>query len=95
MHRGRFGPESIVGLLQVEDTPQSEMIRTYVKLQEGDIIEGDKHTSAGIGKALEKCAAHAFRTRISRGFSGVHCQDSLQLFNCIGISHVAMLLPLV
>ncbi|BDA47386.1 probable transcription-associated protein 1 [Coccomyxa sp. Obi] len=38
----------------VEDTPQSEMIRTYVKLQEGDIIEGDKHTSAGIGKALEK-----------------------------------------
>ena len=43
-------------LSQVEDTPQSEMIRTYVKLQEGDIIEGDKHTSAGIGKALEKCA---------------------------------------
>ena len=38
-------------LSQVEDTPQSEMIRTYVKLQ-----EGDKHTSAGIGKALEKCA---------------------------------------
>lgn len=45
-------------MVQVEDTPQSEMIRTYVKLQEGDIIEGDKHTSAGIAKALEKCVSH-------------------------------------
>lgn len=30
------------------------MVRTYVYLQEGHVIEGDKHTGAGIGKALEK-----------------------------------------
>ncbi len=72
-----------MGLLQVEDTPQSEMIRTYVKLQEGDIIEGDKHTSAGIGKALEKCAALAFGSGIYI-FLLVLFQDNLRL---LGYKH--------
>jgi hypothetical protein len=40
--------------MQVEETPQSEMVRTFVHLQEGHVIEGDKHTSLGIAKALEK-----------------------------------------
>jgi hypothetical protein len=42
----------------MEETPNSEMVRTYVYLQEGAVIEGDKHTGAGISRALEKCALH-------------------------------------
>ena len=47
------------GHAQVEDLPDTDVLRAMVALQEGAVMEGDQHIVRGINRALNKCACPA------------------------------------
>ena len=56
MHEWQRLKELVLPKTMVEETPVFKMVQTYVHLQDGHVIEADKHTGAAISKALEQYA---------------------------------------
>lgn len=46
--------ECVCGWMQVEEMPKNHMIRAYVNLQEGAVMEGDARINEGIRVSLQK-----------------------------------------
>ena len=62
MHEWQRLKELVLPKTMVEETPNYKMVQTYVHLQDGHVIEADKHTGAAISKALEQYATYLLKS---------------------------------
>lgn len=70
--------------MQVDDLPDTDVLRAMVALQEGAVMEGDQHIVRGIQRALNKCAQQRLDTQ--RGSFAYYIMAPCQ--SCVDASQI-------